>query len=80
MKILFFVVVAAIVATAATAETGYVTVSNLNTLSVLAPKVSTRPAPRPVNFDAEVILQQTAEKLASQYGCSTIMDACTPPP
>jgi hypothetical protein len=79
MKILFFATVVAFATTSATAETVYETVSNPNTLSVQAPKVSPRPTARPKNFDAEALLQQTLKKLATQYGCSTITEDCIPP-
>ena len=59
MKISFFATVVAFATTSATAETVYATVSDLNTLSVLAPEVSPRPTARPTNCDAEAMLQQT---------------------
>ena len=79
MKPLFFAVVVIFAATEVPAETVYETVSNVKTLSELAPKISPRPVPRPANFDAEAMLQQTSETLATQYGCSTIREDCIPP-
>ena len=73
MKILCLLATVVLITTAAEAETKIISVSEQ------APATSPRPVPRPANFDAEAMLQQTSKKLATQYGCSTITEDCIPP-